>query len=71
MFHTHLLFYVVVPFPQLLVVYFNFLNVYFYFCSARATLSRYLMDEAAARKELALVKERLDKIEAMEKEMLC
>jgi hypothetical protein len=29
------------------------------------------MDEAAARKELALVKERLDKIEAMEKEMLC
>jgi hypothetical protein len=29
------------------------------------------MDEATARKELALVKERLAKIEAMEKEMLC
>ncbi|EFX69446.1 hypothetical protein DAPPUDRAFT_329067 [Daphnia pulex] len=38
---------------------------------ARATLSRHLKDEAAARKELALVKERLAKMEAREKEMLC
>ena len=57
------------PFPQLLVVFFNFLNFFFYFCSARGTLSRHLKDEAAARKELALLKGRLAKMEAREKEM--
>jgi hypothetical protein len=43
---------------------------FFLFCSARAVLSSHLKDEAAARKELALVKGRLAKMEALEKEML-
>jgi len=48
----------------------NFLNVSFLLFSARAALSRYVADEAAARKQLAQVKGRLAKLERLEKGML-
>lgn len=42
----------------------------YYSFSASATLSRFLADDAATRKQLAQVKGRLAKMEAKEKEML-
>ena len=53
-----------------LLLILNFPNVFYYFFSARANLSRFLVDKAATRKQLAQVQGQLEKMERKNKEML-